>query len=65
MFDVFYWFTPIIITKYTYSDKLSFAARAKYYQGKNQVIQTTDTPHGFRHTVILLTLITNYLITLL
>ena len=64
MFDVFYWFTPIIITKYTYSDKLSFAARAEYYQGKNQVIQT-DTPHGFRHTVILLTLITNYLITLL
>ena len=47
MFNVFYWFAPIIITKYIYSDKLSFAARGEYYQGKNEVIQTTDTPHGF------------------
>ena len=41
------WFTPIIITQYKYSDKLSMAARAEYYQDKDQVIITTDTPNGF------------------
>ncbi len=42
------WFTPILITKYSYSDRLSFAARAEYYQDKDGVIVTTDTPNGFR-----------------
>lgn len=42
------WFTPIIIAKYTYSDKLSMSARAEYYQDKDEVIVTTDTPNGFR-----------------
>ena len=42
------WFTPIVIAKYAYSDKLSFSARAEYYQDKDQVIITTDTPNGFR-----------------
>jgi hypothetical protein len=41
------WFTPILITQYKYSDKLSVAARAEYYQDKDQVIITTDTPNGF------------------
>ncbi|PPC93688.1 MAG: hypothetical protein CTY33_07055 [Methylotenera sp.] len=42
------WFTPIVIAKFTYSDKLSMSARAEYYQDKDQVIVTTDTPKGFR-----------------
>lgn len=42
------WFTPIIIAKYTYSDKLSLSARAEYYQDKDEVIVATDTPNGFR-----------------
>lgn len=41
------WFTPIIITQYKYSNKLSLAARAEYYQDKDQVIITTNTPNGF------------------
>jgi hypothetical protein len=42
------WLTPIVIAKYTYSEKLSLAARAEYYQDKDGVIVTTDTPNGFR-----------------
>ncbi|WP_020181930.1 MULTISPECIES: porin [unclassified Methylotenera] len=42
------WLTPIVIAKYTYSDKLSLAVRAEYYQDKDGVIVTTDTPNGFR-----------------
>ncbi len=42
------WYSPIVITRYVYSDKLSFAARAEYYQDKDEVIVTTDTPNGFR-----------------
>lgn len=42
------WYTPILIAKYTYSDKCSFAVRAEYYQDNNEVIVTTDTPNGFR-----------------
>lgn len=41
------WFTPIMIAKYTYSDKLSLTARAEYYQDRDEVIVTTDTPNGF------------------
>lgn len=42
------WFTPIVIAKYSYSEKLSMSARAEYYQDKDGVIVTTDTPNGFR-----------------
>lgn len=42
------WYSPIIIARYAYSDKLSFAARAEYYRDKDEVIVTTDTPNGFR-----------------
>ncbi|HQN64271.1 MAG TPA: porin [Methylophilus sp.] len=42
------WFTPIVIARYTYSDKLGFAARAEYYQDKDGVIIDTGTPSGFR-----------------
>ena len=41
------WFTPVVIAKYTYSDKLSMSARAEYYQDKDEIIVTTDTLNGF------------------
>lgn len=41
------WLSPIIITQYQYSEKLSLAARVEYYQDKDQVIISTDTPNGF------------------
>lgn len=46
--DYHVWLTPIVIAKYQYSDQLSFAARAEYYQDKDGVIIDTGTPHGFR-----------------
>lgn len=40
------WLTPIVIAKYTYSDKLSLSARAEYYQDKHGVIVSTDCELG-------------------
>lgn len=42
------WYSPILIARYAYSEQLSFAARAEYYQDKDEVIVSTDTPNGFR-----------------
>lgn len=42
------WFTPVLIGRYRYSDKLSFAARAEYYQDEHGVIIDTGTPNGFK-----------------
>lgn len=42
------WLTPVFITKYTHSEKLSMAARAEYYQDQDGVIVSTNTPNGFR-----------------
>ncbi len=41
------WYSPILIARYAYSEQLSFAARAEYYQDKDEVIVSTDTPNGF------------------
>lgn len=42
------WFAPAIITKYQYSDQLSFSARCEYYQDRHGVIVNTGTPNGFK-----------------
>lgn len=42
------WLTPVFIAKYTHSDKWSLAARAEYYQDRDGVIVTTNTPNGFK-----------------
>ncbi|MGP1716777.1 MAG: porin [Methylophilus sp.] len=42
------WYTPNLILRYRYSDQLSMAARAEYYQDKQGVIVSTDTPNGFK-----------------
>lgn len=42
------WYSPNLILKYRYSDRLSIAARAEYYQDKQGVIVSSDTPNGFK-----------------
>ncbi|MFJ5446635.1 porin [Methylobacillus methanolivorans] len=42
------WFAPVVIVRYTVSDKLSLAARAEYYQDKHGVIVSTSNSNGFR-----------------
>jgi hypothetical protein len=42
------WYTPNLIFRYKYSDSVSFAARAEYYQDKQGVIVSTETPNGFK-----------------
>lgn len=42
------WFTPVVIAKYQVNDQLSISGRAEYYQDRNGVIISTNTPHGFR-----------------
>lgn len=42
------WYTPVLIAKYSVSDKMSIAARAEYYNDANQVIISTGTANGFQ-----------------
>lgn len=42
------WYSPNLIFRYRYSNRLSFAARAEYYQDKQGVIVSTETPNGFK-----------------
>lgn len=44
------WLTPIAIARYRYSERLSVAFRAEYYQDKDGVIIDSGTPNGFRTT---------------
>lgn len=43
-----YWFTPVVIARYAFTDKLAVAARAEYYNDENQVIVTTNSLNGFQ-----------------
>ena len=42
------WYSPVIIAKYTPSDKISIAARGEYYSDANGVIIATGTANGFK-----------------
>ncbi len=42
------WYSPVVIARYSPTQKLSFAARGEYYQDKNGVIITTGTKNGFQ-----------------
>lgn len=42
------WYSPTLIVKYEAKDKLSIAARAKYYKDKNGAIISTATANGFQ-----------------
>ena len=42
------WFSPVLIVKYSASEKIIVAARAEYYADQNQVIIVTGTANGFQ-----------------
>ncbi len=42
------WYSPVLIAKFSPTDKISFAARGEYYSDENGVIIATNTPNGFQ-----------------
>ncbi len=42
------WYTPVLIAKYSPTEKVSIAARGEYYHDKNGVIISTETENGFQ-----------------
>ncbi len=42
------WYTPVIILRFTPTDKIRIAARGEYYADKNGVIISTGTANGFK-----------------
>jgi len=42
------WYSPVIIAKFSPTEKLSFAVRGEYYQDKKGVIIATGTNNGFQ-----------------
>ncbi|WP_210490158.1 porin [Rufibacter aurantiacus] len=42
------WLGPVLIGRYTLTQKWAAALRAEYYQDKTGIIIPTQTPHGFR-----------------
>lgn len=42
------WYSPVLIAKYSPTNKLSIAARAEYYRDANGVIIYSGTPNGFQ-----------------
>lgn len=42
------WYSPVLIARYSLTNKLSISVRGEYYSDKNQVIISTGTPNGFQ-----------------
>ncbi len=42
------WFSPVLIFRYSVSDKVNVAFRGEYYKDKDQVIISTKTTNGFQ-----------------
>jgi Putative beta-barrel porin-2, OmpL-like. bbp2 len=42
------WFSPVVIVRYTVSERINITARSEYYQDENGVIISTGTPNGFK-----------------
>lgn len=42
------WYSPVIIAKYSPTEKISIAARGEYYSDANGVIISTGTVNGFQ-----------------
>ncbi|QES94071.1 porin [Empedobacter brevis] len=42
------WYTPVLIAKYSPTEKVSIAARGEYYHDKNGVIISSETENGFQ-----------------
>lgn len=43
-----FWFSPVLILRYSLSKKSALAARGEYYQDKHQIIIPTNTANGFQ-----------------
>jgi hypothetical protein len=44
------WICPIVMARFTVTDKLALAVRGEYYDDKHGMIIATGTPNGFRTT---------------
>jgi len=42
------WYSPVIIARYTPTEKLAFAARVEYYSDEDEVIISSGTTNGFQ-----------------
>jgi len=42
------WYSPILIARYAFTDKVALAGRYEYYNDEKGVIIATGTPNGFR-----------------
>ena len=42
------WYSPVVIVRYTPTEKLALALRGEYYDDENGVIIVTGTPNGFK-----------------
>lgn len=42
------WYTPVVIARFSPSDKIRLAARGEYYSDQNGVIISTETSNGFK-----------------
>lgn len=43
----YWWYSPVLIGRYVFTDKVTMAARIEYYRDKSEVVITTGTPNGF------------------
>lgn len=46
--DMNSWFSPMLIARYAFTDKVAMAGRYEYYNDENGVIIATGTPNGFK-----------------
>jgi hypothetical protein len=46
--DMNQWYSPVVIARYTFTDKLALAGRVEYYSDERGVIISTGTPNGFK-----------------
>lgn len=46
--DYHVWYSPVLIARYSPTEKLAFSARVEYYSDQGEVIVSTGTPNGFQ-----------------
>lgn len=46
--DSNFWYSPVVIARYAFNDRLALAVRGEYYNDKNGVIIATGTEDGFK-----------------
>ncbi|MCE7925220.1 MAG: porin [Haliscomenobacteraceae bacterium CHB4] len=43
-----FWYSPVVIARYAFNDRVALAVRSEYYSDENGVIITTGTENGFK-----------------